>query len=352
MEPFKDKIDARVVADLAACLPPGRRAAFEDEANAQLAPLELKARIRLLAELLDTNLDAPFPEGVARLVEHSAGMGAWQAWAICTYIELFGLAHHDEAFAAMRVMTARASCEFAVRPYLRAEPERSLAVLHDWVDDPDPAVRRLVSEGTRPRLPWGARLRAFQEDPGPVVALLDRLFDDPAETVRRSVANSLNDISKDHADLAVEVARRWWERDTKETKWVVRHALRGLVKAGDEGALGVLGFGPPEVEVVLFDVAPERVRFGDALQISVELNVPRQQGLIVDYAVHHMKADGSLRPKVFKWRVREGAEGSVALVKSHRFRSISTRRYHAGEHRVELLINGVSFGVRRFDLEM
>ncbi|EDM81542.1 hypothetical protein PPSIR1_21534 [Plesiocystis pacifica SIR-1] len=364
--PFKHRVSSATIRALAEHLraedPSFPAERFVRRARRGLGALELKARIQHIAEALAATLPEGFPEASARIRGANARRGVpgtgdlegtmFTFWPLCTYVEGWGLEHPELALDTMHGLTALASCEFAIRPYIEAEPERVWARLERWVSDPNVHVRRLVSEGTRPRLPWGRRLRALQADPGPSLALLDQLRGDPELYVRRSVANHLNDISKDHPQLAVEVATRWQaEDDSDALAWVVRHALRGLVKAGNPGALALQGFGPPKVRLAHFRVGPERLQFGGSLSLSVELRPRASQDLLIDYAIHHRKADGSTRAKVFKWTRRRVEKGEVLrLDKQHGIRPISTRRYHDGPHRAELLINGKSLAMADFEL--
>jgi 3-methyladenine DNA glycosylase AlkC len=234
--------------------------------------------------------------------------------------------------------------------------ELTLQRLEHWCRDPDEHVRRLVSEGTRPRLPWGPRLPQFIADPSPVFRLLEKLKDDPGEYVRRSVANNLNDISKDHPEAVIACCRRWQKTPTKERSWVIRHATRTLVKAGHPDIFGLLGYTEdPCIKLLSMNVAPKKVRLGDPLQFSLKLKSESKsiQTVVVDYAVHHIKATGKTNAKVFKFRTLEMAPGeTVALAKRHTIKLITTRKYYPGKHAIEILINGKTFGKSGFTLSV
>lgn len=227
-------------------------------------------------------------------------------------------------------------------------------MLRRWAADADPHVRRLVSEGTRPRLPWAPRLRRFQRDPSPVLELLELLKDDPSLYVRRSVANNLNDIGKDHPELLVEVCRRWLVGASPERRWVVERALRSLVKQGHPGALGVLGFGGPHrVRLAAARVSPARVRIGQSVRVEVEVeNAGKKPArAVVDLAVGFVKQRGQVSDKVFKLRVLELAPGERARVEKRvSLRQHTTRTHHPGEHRVGVLINGQRHDAGKFQL--
>jgi len=213
-------------------------------------------------------------------------------------------------------------------------------------------VRRLASEGCRPRLPWGIALPAFQDDPSPILPILERLKLDPSESVRRSVANNLNDIAKDTPDVVIGLLRRWQTHDTQEMRWIIDRALRTLVKKGNPEALELLGYpASPEVEVRNLAVGPETVPMGGEVTFSFEIESRGQtpQNLMIDYVVHLMRANGQLTPKVFKLTRRTLAPGeTVRIAKKHSFRPVTTRKYYPGEHAIEVQVNGVSSERKRF----
>lgn len=223
-----------------------------------------------------------------------------------------------------------------------------------WARDPNVHVRRLVSEGTRPRLPWAPRLRRFQEDPSPVFELLEVLKDDPEEYVRRSVANNLNDISKDHPKRVVQVATRWWKGADRERRRLIRHGLRTLVKQGDDEALSVLGFGPDTpASVRAVRCQPKKVSIGEKVRIEIDVENPSKDEAraLVDLRIHFVKANGQARPKVFKGAELELEPGVCkTLRKTISLAQHSTRKHYAGTHRVEILLNGAVSPGGEFDV--
>jgi 3-methyladenine DNA glycosylase AlkC len=264
-----------------------------------------------------------------------------------------GLDHFEAAMDAQHALTRRFSAEFSIRAFLERDPERTLARLRDWASDPDVHVRRLVSEGSRPRLPWAPRLRAFQRDPRPVLKLLELLRDDPEPYVRRSVANSLNDIGKDHPELLVAVCARWSRRASPERQALIQHALRSLVKGGNREALRVLGFEGGDKVGVTARIRPRRVRIGEpcAIELSVENRARTTQAVVVDLAVHFVKSDGSTRAKVFKVRsLRLAPREKASVAKSISFAQRTTRRHHPGRHRIDALVNGRAVPVGHVDV--
>ncbi len=303
---------------LAAVLPDDRGAALEIATRAIAYPFD----------------DAP--EGLASFLYMPFGYLASE----------YGLDHFEPSMTLQYELTQRFTAEFCIRAFLERHPDQTLGRLRVWATDPSHHVRRLVSEGTRPRLPWAARLPAFQKDPAPVLELLELLKDDPEEYVRRSVANNLNDIAKDHPQTVIEVARRWWADGDATRRRLIRHALRTLVKQGDEHALGILGFtAAAQVQIDAVRCEPTELRIGDAVRIEVELQNPGdgESALLVDLRVHFMKHAGDTRPKVFKGAVLELGPGERRAVrKTISLKQRTTRTHYPGLHRVEVLINGVT----------
>ncbi len=363
---FKDYYNAelaeRMAAQITAVYPAFAAAAFVAQIAPQLDGQEMKARTLIFTHALHDHLPPDFPAAWAVLqatldaelvTTDGVFNDGWHYWPIAQFIELYGLAHFDTAVTAMHEITKRHTAEFAIRPYLIRYPERTLAVLHEWTQDENPHVRRLVSEGTRPRLPWGMRLHQFIADPTPTLALLEKLKDDPAEYVRRSVANHLNDITKDNPLLALATLARWQEDATPERKWIIRHALRSLVKAGDPAALQLLGYGAAQASVLQLAVSPSVLHFGNTLEISFTLQseIDERQELVVDYVIHFVKANGRTAPKVFKLRhVSLYGRQSLPIRKQHAFKPITTRRYYPGAHRVEIQVNGQTLAGANFEL--
>ncbi len=339
--------------------------AFVRAATKGLDSLELKARVMHVAVTLRRYLPDDVRDAMGVLVkagEHwDAGdpnnaMKGFAAWPVIEFVGEYGLPYFDESMEALRTLTSLFSAEFAIRVFLERYPKKTMKRLAVWSRDPDHHVRRLVSEGSRPRLPWGKRLKQFQEDPAPVLKVLEKLKDDESEYVRRSVANNLNDIAKDHPDLVMEVCRRWARKKSANRQWIIKHAMRTLVKAGNVAALDLLGFDPKaKIVVDSFTLTPKKIRMGEELCFSIEIHskAKNTQPLVVDFAIHHVKKSGNRSAKVFKLRTVElGAKKSVAITKKYRFREISTRTYYSGRHGIEILINGQSHGMKEFELRV
>lgn len=351
---FGPTVPRKIAAQIAAVHP-----AFEVEGFLAVVldgyePLDLMARGRAIARALRRFLPTDYREAVGILLasftswpERTAGDGPMASFFYLPHTQFvaeFGLDDLETSLAAQYVLTQRFTAEFSIRPFLDRHFDATLAKLAEWARDPEPTVRRLVSEGTRPRLPWAPRVRALQADPRPALELLELLKDDPDPVVRRSVANHLNDIGKDHPDLLAEVARRWSLGASPERSALLRHALRSAVKRGEAAALELTGFGgAAEVEVRRPRVSPERVPRGGRVEFSCEIGSRSAgpQRVLVDFQVHYVKANGQAKPKVFKWTVLELAPGqSASLKKTLSLEERTTRKHYPGRHRVELLLNG------------
>lgn len=362
---FKHAIDEAVVERYAAALAgPGFDASgFRRAALDGLSERELKDRVTHVADCLFRAFGGDFRVGLGRLLDMLAASEAapddalaeMAFWPMAQFVEDHGLSHFDVAVPAMKQITRRFSCEFAVRPFLVHHPERMLAEMQAWARDPDVHVRRNASEGLRPRLPWGARLRAFVDDPGPVLEVLEILRDDPELYVRRSVANCLNDIAKDHPDRVMAVLERWNREPGEHTAWITQRALRTLVKAGHPRALAILGFGPPKVRIDDLRTDAGTYVVGDTAVLSFTLvsTTDTAQQLVVDYRVHFVKANGTRSPKVFKLTTLTLGPGERReLTRRQHLRPITTRRYHAGTHLVDVQVNGVACEPVSFELKL
>jgi 3-methyladenine DNA glycosylase AlkC len=366
-QPFKYYYGAELAQELGERIRPIYPAfpaeAFVERVAAQVDELELKARVVVIAEELRHALPDDYGAALDILLAilgpelpAEAGMfnHGYYLMPVAYFVERYGLEHFERSTAALREITRRHTAEYAIRPFLERYQSQTLDLLRRWAEDESAHVRRLVSEGSRPRLPWATRLQAFIVDPGPVLDLLERLKDDPSPYVRKSVANSLNDIAKDHPDLVVATLQGWQAGASAERRWIIRHALRTLIKQGHPAALSLLAYEQPAVIVRELSVTPGRARVGDTIDItfSLQSDAPQPQQLVVDYVIHFVKANGGMSAKVFKLRTLSLGHGEfVRLQKRHSLRPITTRRYYPGRHRVEVQVNGVILGGADFDLD-
>jgi 3-methyladenine DNA glycosylase AlkC len=316
-----------------------------------------------IAEALHHHLPSNYEEAVEILINSLGsklentkefGMAPFLYLPHTFFVAKYGIEHFEVSMHAQYELTQRFTAEFSLRPFLTRYPAATLARLEKWADDPNLHVRRLVSEGTRPRLPWAPRLRQFQKDPRPILALLELLKDDSELYVRRSVANNLNDIGKDHPSLLVETARRWMINATDERCWLVRHALRSAIKRAEPGALAVMGFGEKaNVSVDKASIRPKQAVIGDTVTITFDIvnTDSHHQQVLIDLRIHFVKANGKTSPKVFKVKTIELApQESIQLGKTISLAEMTTRKHYAGTHEVDILLNGYASLLGSFEL--
>ncbi|MFB9864636.1 DNA alkylation repair protein [Rufibacter immobilis] len=311
---------------------------------------ELKARMRHTALVLHHFLPPAFAEAVPVLLHTIEQLKADQFpvrhvefMFFPDYVELFGLEDLPTSIHALEHMTQFISAEFAVRPFLLKYPEPMMAQMMAWSTHPQHTVRRLASEGCRPRLPWAMALPFLKKNPAPILPILENLKNDPSEFVRRSVANNLNDISKDNPELVLQLLARW-KGQSPHTDWVVKHGCRTLLKQGHTQVLQYFGY-EKEAPLALqnFQVHTPEVALGNELQFSFVLKnlAPLPQKIRLEYGVYYRKANASLARKVFKISEREYAPvEEVTISRRQSFRFITTRKYYPGAHRLSLIVNG------------
>lgn len=328
---------------------------FSADVAQRVPDLEMKDRILLLATCLRERLPADYVETVNRLTSPVPDIEAWALAPVARFIEEFGLDHPEASLAAIARLTPHYTGEFAIRPFLREHPEPTMAAVLECRRSPDEHLRRLASEGIRPRLPWAAHYAPFKHDPAPLIDALSPLIADPSKYVRTSVANNLNDVSKDHPQLAVETARDWLERSpVPETEWIVAKGLRTLIKRGDPAALELLGAGASEhVTIGNVCMTPRDITLGEHAVIEADVRNASDmtRTVIVDYRMHFLKKNGERRPTTFKLTKVTVAPGETARVrKRHVFREVTTRVYYPGTQAVSLTANGSESEAVEFQL--
>lgn len=373
MEPFKELMNADVARMLGTIIKTKHvafdQARYEALATNGLASLEFKDRVMQVAGALDVTLPQDFEAFAAVMLDclHPSedttadgiefsldGVCGFAIWPLTELVTIRGINTPEKAFAILKEQTKRFSSEFAVRPLIARYPEIAMETLMVWAADESRHVRRLASEGSRPRLPWGIRLDKYVKDPAPLLPLLEKLKDDPDEYVRRSVANNLNDIAKDHPAIVAGIAESWLTNASKDRQRLVKHACRTLIKNGDQRVLNAFGYKPVNLNQASLEVLTPTVEYGDAVVFDFAiLGDGRPTNLMIDYAVHFMKANGKLAPKVFKWKDLKGFEAEeLKMQRKHAIKPITTRVYYPGVHKVEIFINGVSVASADFELQM
>lgn len=345
-------------------IPGFERQRFESEVMARLPELELKQRIEHIADVLSDHLSPDFTTAADQIRASlpppldptltDDDFGDFILAPLGKFVEYHGMDHYETSLPLIRELTMRFSMEGSVRPFINDRPGETLRIFAEWAEDENYHVRRLVSESTRPRLPWASRLDLDVRAPLP---LLDKLHSDPTRYVTRSVANHLNDISKIEPGLVFESLDRWQMLNTQqqdELGWMTRHALRTLLKRGDPAAMEAVGLSPePQIEVDAIDLATPVVEAGAALEFSVPITSTVDQNLMVDYVIDFVKRNGGTGSKVFRLKKLALAGGeSVTISKKHLLRSdATTYRLHPGTHRITVVVNGKRFSSVEFDVE-
>jgi len=328
---------------------------FSTQALKDIEALELKERVEHIIKALAASLPNDYHNQLQYFKQLKTvwdygdpqdPLASFAAWPITDYIAKYGLEHPLESLETLKYLTSLFSAEFAIRPFILKYPDLCQTSFSQWINDKDEHVRRLVSEGTRPRLPWGIRLHPFIESPKDNLPWLNVLYKDSSLYVRRSVANHLNDIAKDHPDLVADICEQWLNPNCKNTTWVIKHAARTLIKEGHPKAMKLQGY-TENPSVVLSDLAlsDKKVALGDTLSFAFNIHSKSKsaQKLVVDFAIHFMKANGNLKRKVFKLKSFELAGNDNAqLKKQFSFKPITTRKYYSGDHQLEIFVNGTS----------
>lgn len=317
---------------------------------------ELKARMLHIAETLKEFLPVSYPEAIAILGEvierlpqdkNSGYLGMY----FPEFVALYGRDDWKTSLPALARFTRFSSSEFAVRPFILDDPERMMRQMRSWAKDRNEHVRRLSSEGCRPRLPWAMALPIFKRDPEPVLELLELLKNDPARYVQKSVANNLNDISKDHPDLTLATLKAW-QGLSPSADWIIKHACRTLLKQSHPDALTLFGYQPAVRELAEFRIAKRVIKLGDHIEFALMFHVKRKCQLRVEYLIDYLKQNGTHSTKVFQWVEREFPSGTHELTKRQLFAPMTTRRHYAGLHRIRVRINGREFDPEEFELQV
>lgn len=323
--------------------------------------LELKQRVDRLSNALHQVLSGDFREDIHVVVtfanavmDRTGRENTFEYIFLPGFVSLFGVDHPEESLRAMEVLTRLSSCEFAIRPFLIKYPERTIAHMMKWTEHDHPSVRRLASEGCRPRLPWGVALLQFKKDPLMILPILESLKDDPSEFVRRSVANNLNDIAKDHPDIVLSIAGRW-KGSSAHSDRLIRHACRNLLKKADPVALSLFGLTTtPGCSVEELKLKGRNIRIGDTLHFSfqVRTNDDHTGPLRLEYVITYAKANNKFSDKVFQITEWVFAPGQVVTYsRKQSFADMTTRKHYAGEHRIAVTVNGVPMATATFTVE-
>jgi 3-methyladenine DNA glycosylase AlkC len=357
-ETFYNKAFYRALArDLHTVYPPLRTDAFYQACTEGLETLELKARMIRAADVCRRFLPADYRRALGILYDYTESLSGnnFYYMFLPEFVARHGLEHYALSIKALHDFTRYSSSELAIRRFLESDLDTTLQHMRDWTRSDDVHVRRLASEGCRPRLPWAPRVPDLLTNPRHGFTILQQLRTDPDRYVQKSVANHINDISKDHPEwLLKKLSTRTWQSGPAATQWIVRHGLRTLVKQGDAAALQLLGVDPqPRVRIGNVTVASRRIRADDCLDFGLEITSTGNtaQKLVVDYAIHFKKKNGATRAKVFKLKTVDLDAGeTVNIKKKYRFTRYTTRTHYPGQHKLDVIVNGDTVYSDSFEL--
>jgi len=322
---------------------------------------ELKERVKHIALMLGNQLPGAYSNQVdtilnliKKLEENGIG-GGFEYMFFAQFIDEFGRNDVDTSLYAIEHITQFISCEFAIRPFIISHPGKLMKKMLSWSRHPHSHVRRLASEGCRPRLPWAAALPFLRDDPSPILPILQNLRADPSIFVRKSVANNLNDISKDHPQMMIDLVKQW-DRSHPGTAWIIRQGSRGLLKQAHPLAYAIFDLKPaPGVVASKLTLSKSQVRLGESIMFSfdLEINSRKTAKIRLEYAVYFKKANGKLSPKIFQISEKQYPTGeTVTISRKQVFKDFTTRKHYAGEHRIAIIVNGKELASAPFELKI
>lgn len=356
---FDTALLKRISSSVSSVYPKFNAKSFMQIASA-LQKLEMKPRALLIRDQLRKNLPEDYPKALDILLSslEKDTLSGFDLWPYTEYVQTYGLDHLQISLNALQKMTPRFTAEWAIRPFITKYPKETMKFLLQCTHSRDEHVRRWASEGTRPRLPWGSRLQNFIKDPSPTLIILEELKFDESLYVRKSVANHLNDIAKDHPLVVIHVLQRWKQKaqgdDVTKIDWIIHRALRTLIKEGNPKALNLLGVSSAaQVELSKFSIKNSKVKLGEKIEFTFTLksSANKAQKLVVDYIIHFVKSNKKTAPKVFKLKTFElKSKETFVVTKRHHIKKITTREYYSGRHLLEVQVNGKILGKVPWDL--
>ncbi len=360
---FKDNYNGAYTNDLAlylSQLTTSFNPAYLEETKTFLPDLEMRDRVNIISDALYNGFEDLENDVISKILIELAfkDEGGWRGffiWPIISVFERHFVKDFELAMKAFYAITPLFTAEFAIRPFILHYPEDVFNRLAQWACDDNEHVRRLASEGIRTKLPWGCKVPYLNENPQKILAILDKLKEDESLYVRRSVANNLNDLAKDYPELVFDFLENW-KTDTKERKWLVKHALRTLVKKGEPRALALIGVDTQfNVVASAVHLSQNKLNLGEDFMMSLTLNNQDNKDvqLVLDYVIHHVKANGQTSPKIFKWKnITLKASEEVQLQKKHKIYPVTTRRYYSGVHKLDIMLNGKVMATESFELKV
>ncbi len=319
---------------------------------------ELKQRMRHLTNILNCFLDKNYEKATNQIVEITHFIidkkileKSFIPISLADYIEVYGIEFYDQSIKTIEEVTKLASCEFAVRPFIVKYEQKMMQQMLTWSQHKHKNVRRLASEGSRPSLPWATALPDFKKSPSLILPILEKLKNDSSKFVQKSVANNLNDISKDNPEIVLSLANKWIGK-SKNTDWILKHACRTLLKNGNMQAMQLFGYSSPELaKIDDFKINNKEIKIGENLEFTFNLlNISNKEEKIrVEFAIYFLRSNGSHSKKVFKINENIYKNNSKNyIIKKHSFKPLTTRKYYSGEQKISIIINGNETNITNF----
>lgn len=323
---------------------------------------ELKDRMKHTANVLKNFLPKDFEKAtkiiekiITKLQQNKFTETSIEFMFFPDYIETYGIDHFEASVNSIEFVTQFTSCEFAVRPFIIKYGDKMIRQMYDWSLHENHKVRRLSSEGSRPRLPWAIAIPELKKNPTPILPILENLKNDPSEWVRRSVANNLNDIAKDNPNIVISVATQW-KGIGKETDAIIKHGCRTLLKQGNLEILKYYGLNSSKkIQVSAFKIETPKVKIGEYLifEFRLQSNEPKQQTVRLEYAIYYLRQNGQLSKKVFKISERQIKPNQIFdIQKKHSFKIITTRKFYIGQQKISIIINAQEHEISDFELSV
>ncbi|MEO6903083.1 MAG: DNA alkylation repair protein [Bacteroidia bacterium] len=327
---------------------------FVNEVIDQLEKRSLNERLRNTSIVLKRHLPKRYEAAVELLTTVAPSFNShYTAFLFPDFIGLYGHDHYDLSIQTLKYFTQFGSSEFAIREFLKRDFDKTIRVMNKWAEDDNYHVRRLASEGSRPRLPWSFKLDEVIKNPKVTKSILEKLKNDDVLYVKKSVANHLNDISKENTDYMLNLICGWNIKN-EHTAWIIKHASRTLIKKGHSQSLAIFDFEKePKIKIENFKLSDSKIKIGSVMQFNFTLisDKSNSQKLVIDYIIHYFKKAGTLFPKVFKLKeIKLAPKQTINIIKTHAFQQLSTRKLYEGNHFIELVVNGKSYIKQPFTL--
>lgn len=359
MEPFKNLFNEEFVRKFASNLKK-YSSSFDEEMYLSivlndLELLELKERMRLISSTLNTCMKSDYKESIKILKQVKSCFSydesiSLQSMILPDFVEVYGLEYFDISMNALEFFTINSSSEFAVRQFILKDEQKAMKYFYKWSKNSNEHIRRLSSEGCRPRLPWAIALPAFKKDPSLIFPILDELKNDESSYVRRSVANNLNDIAKDNPILVIDFIKKNIGL-SKECDSLLKHAARTLLKKGDVQTLEIFGYKKIDNLSLNNFILDDKVCIGEYLNFSFDLENKTKLGpLRLEYEVDFQMSNDKRSKKVYMISQSDVKSKIKHVNKRHSFKVVSTRRYYLGVHYLTVIVNGIRVKTKEFIL--